>query len=192
MKKTVTTVLAAVLSLSLAAGAVSAQDAEADAAENSWIHVRVEKDGSENVNINLPVPMIDVALESGVGEELSGDLRIGPNGDITIEQLRGMWEELRDAEEADFVDVRDGDERVRVYKRAERVHVDVDEDGREKVRIDLPASIVDALLGAEDRLDIAAAARELARAGEEEIVRIDDEETRVRIWVDRDAGSSGG
>lgn len=192
MKNTVTAVLAAVLSLSLAAGGVSAQDAATDAAEGSWIHVRVEEDGSENVNINLPVPMIDVALESGVAEELSGDLRIGPDGDVSVDQLRRMWQELRDAEEADFVDVRDGDERVRVYKRGDRVHVDVDEDDEEKVRVELPASIVDALLGADDRLDIAAAARELARAGEQEFVRIDDDRTRVRIWVDRNAGSSGG
>ena len=103
-----------------------------------------------------------------------------------------MWRELRDADDADFVNVRDEGEHVRIYKRGDRVHVDVDEDGERKVRVELPAAIVDALLGAEgDRLDLPAAARELARAGEQQVVRIDDEGTRVRIWVDRASDSDG-
>ncbi|MFW6192901.1 MAG: hypothetical protein ACOC83_05405, partial [Gemmatimonadota bacterium] len=104
-----------------------------------------------------------------------------------------VWSELRDVEDAELVNVRDGDEHVRIYKRDDRVHVQVDEDGREKVRIEVPSSIVDALLGGEgDRLDLAAAARELARFGDSEVVRIDDDEgNRIRVWVDQSSGGNG-
>lgn len=190
MLKKTTAVLAAALFLS--AGAVQAQEAADASTEGSWIHVRVvEADGAE-VDVNLPLSLVDVALEIGQEEGFDADdLELGPDADVRIEDLRRMWKELRDAGEADFVDVRDGDEHVRVYKRGDRVLVDVDEDGQQKVRIDMPAGIVDALLGAEDgRLDLPAAARELAKAGDQEMVRIDDGGTKVRIWVDRMNGTA--
>lgn len=168
------------------AGAAQAHaQAEADAAgEASWIHVRVDEADGAQVSLNLPMSLVDVALDAA-GEDAfdEDDLRL--EGDVEIDDLRRMWRELRDAGDAEFVDVRDGDEHVRVFRRGDRVFVHVDEDDREKVRIEMPAAIVDALLGTEgDRLDVEAAARELARVGDREMVRIDDEGTTVRIWVD--------
>lgn len=180
--------------LVLSAGAVQAQEPADAGTDGSWIHVRVDEADGATVDINLPLSLVDVALEIGQkeGHLDPDDLRLGPGGDIEVQDLRRMWTELRDADDADFVNVRDGGEHVRVYKRGDRVHVDVDEDGQEKVRIEMPAAIVDALLGAEgDRLDLPAAARELAQAGEQQVVRIDDEGTRVRIWVDRVSGGDG-
>lgn len=188
MLKKTTMALAAVLTL--AAAAVQAQEARDGAPEGSWIHVRVaEADGAE-VDVNLPLSLIDVALELGEEKGLDADdLRFGPDSDVSMEDLRRMWRGLRDAGDGEFVDVEDGGEHVRVYKQGDRVRVDIDEDGVEKVRVDMPASIVDALLGSEgDRLDLRAAARELARAGDREVVRIDDEGTQVRVWVDRQSG----
>lgn len=200
MARKLTTALAALLIVS--AGAVQAQEASGTAAEGSWIHVRVDESEGEQVKLDLPLTMVDVALQMG-GEKGLGanDLRLGPDSDVTVQDLRRMWAELRKAPDANFVDIRDGEERVRVSKRDGRVHVDVEEDGRQTVRVELPATVVDALLSGEgDRLNLKAAARELGRTGNQQIVRIDDRETQVRIWVDdrpgtgdapADGGSSG-
>lgn len=195
MRKTTRTTATAVLTalVAIPAAAVGQPATEADDDER-WVHVRVDEADGARVALNLPISLVDVALAKAAEDGFDRDeLGLGPESDVSVEDLRRVWGELRDAGDADFVDVRDGEERVRIYRRGDRVHVDVDEDGRETVRVRMPASIVDALLGAEgDRLDLPAAARELARSGEQEVVRIDDrdEGTSVRIWVDRD--SSGG
>lgn len=189
MKTKLTASLAAALLLS--AGAVQAQQS-ADDGTTRWVHVRIEEADSTKASINLPVSMVDAALQSRGHDGFdAGDLELGPDGDVSVDDLRRMWREARDAGDADFVDVRDGDEHVRVYKRDGRLHVKVDEDGKEKVRIDLPATVVDALLGAEgQRLDFQAAARALGDAGQQEVVRIDDGASSVRIWVDDRSGGT--
>lgn len=188
MKK-LSTMVAAILVFS--AGAVQAQEAADTSGQGSWIHVRVEEEGRQKVSLNLPLPLIDVALRNRDDDGFAEDLRLGEKHDVSVEDLRRVWRQVRDAGEAELVNMEDGDGHVRVYKRGDRVHVDVEEDGQEKVRIELPAAIVDALLGGEgDRLDLPAAARELAKAGEGQIVRIDDrdEKTRIRVWVDQESG----
>lgn len=192
-RKTVTSaMLAALVTIPAAAGAQPAPEADDT---GQWVHVRVDEADGGEVALNLPISLIDVALGEAAEEGFDADdLRFGPGSDVDVDDLRRIWRELRDAGDTDFVDVRDGDERVRVYRRGDRVHVDVDEDGRETVRIRMPAHIVDALLSGEgDRLDLPAAVRELARSGEQEVVRIDDrdEGTTVRIWVDRDSSGEG-
>lgn len=189
IRKTLATALAALLILS--AGAVQAQPADEESTDGSWIHVRVDESEGEQVKIDLPMAMIDVALDMGEARGVGADdLRIGPDSDVSVRDLRRLWRELRDAPDGDFVDVRDGQEHVRIYKRDDRVHVDVEEDGRQTVRVELPATVVDALLSGDgDRLDLKAAARELARAGDRDVVRIDDRGTRIRIWVDGTAGA---
>lgn len=170
------------------AGVAHAQPAAEPAGEASWIHVRVDEADGTRVSVNLPLALVEVALESRLGKHFDPDKLRLDRRDISLEEMRAMWRALRDAGDVDLVEVQDGDEHVRIFRRGETVHVRVDEGGRSTVRVELPASIVDALLGAEgERLDLAAAARELGRSGSQEVVRIDDEGTSVRIWVDETA-----
>ena len=136
MTRKLTTMLATVLALTAATTALSAQEAADAETEGSWIHVRVDETDGAKVAVNLPMSLVDVALEIGQEEGFDeDDLRLDP---------------------------------------------------------EMPAAIVDALLSGEgDRLDLPAAARELARIGDQEVGRIDDEGTTVRNWVDRVAGARG-
>ena len=61
-----------------------------------------------------------------------------------------MWNELRDAGDAEFVSVEGDDETVSVRRVGDKVHVDVDdhEDG-DQVRVEVPVSVVDALFSGE-------------------------------------------
>lgn len=185
-KKLMTAATVAVVTLG--ASPAHAQPAPETTGETSWVHVRVDEADGARVNVNLPVSLVEVALEVAGKEAFDrDDLRLDPDGDVTLEDLRRLWGELRDVGDAEIVEVRDGDEHVRVFRRGGTVHVQVDEGGRETVRVQMPASIVDALLGTEgDELDLEAAVRELARTGNQEVVRVDDEGTSVRVWVDRD------
>lgn len=192
MKKKLTALLAVLVLFS--AGAVQAQQTAAAEVDGSWIHVRVQEDGQEKVNVNLPLQLVGAALEANTGKAggLADDLHLDEEDDVSVEQLRRMWEEVRDTGDAEFVNLRDDGARIRVYREGERVHVKIDEDGKKKVRIELPAAIVDALLRGEgDRLNLPAAARELAKLDQGQIVQIDDEGSQVRIWVDRQSGTSG-
>lgn len=180
------TAAAATALVILSTAVLPAQQAGEASESGQWIHVRVDEADGAEVSLNLPISMMDVALRmaerEGFDEE---DLELDRHSEIRIQDLREMWREMRDAGDAEFVNVKDDGEHVRIYRQGERVHVHVDEDGKQKVRVDLPASIVDALLGTEGgRLQLRAAARELGRSGQQEVVRIDDEGTRVRIWVD--------
>jgi hypothetical protein len=186
LKKTVTLLATLVM---IPTAAALAQPVGSEDGAGSWIHVRVDEPDGTQVSLNLPLSMVDVAFQiaetNGFDES---DLRLDPDGDVQVEDLRRMWRELENAGDADFVDIRDGDEHVRVFRRGDQVHVHIDEDGRKTVRIEMPPRIVDALLGSEgNRLDLPAAARELGRSGKQEMVRIDDDGTRVRIWVDRNS-----
>lgn len=182
-----------VAALALAGVGLQAQEAAPAADEGEWIHVRVDEADGAQVAVNLPLSLVDVALEIGETEGLDPEeLRFGPDDAVSMDQLRRIWRELRDAGDAELVSVRDGDEHVRIWREGDRVHVRAGEDGREKVRAVLPPAVVDALLGGDgDRLELSAAARELARAGDREIVRVDDGGTRVRVWVDRTAAPGG-
>ncbi len=53
-----------------------------------------------------------------------------------------------------------------------------------RVRIDLPVTAVDALFSGEgEKIDLGAAIAQL-RTERGDIVRVDDEKKRVRIWID--------
>jgi len=88
--------------------------------------------------------------------------------------------------DAEFVTVDHEGETVKIYRKGDRVFANVEaEGGTEKVRLEVPVAVVDALLsGSGDKLDIDAALTQLQKMDAGEILRVDDEEDQVRIWID--------
>ena len=88
--------------------------------------------------------------------------------------------------DAEFVTVEEDDETIRIFRKGSRVFVNVDGRRGEKVRVELPIALVDALLSgdSDDELDMAAAMAELQKMGSGEIVRVEDGKDTVRIWID--------
>lgn len=193
----------------------------AQAQEGSWIHIRVnEGDEGAKVNVNLPMSLIEVAMEiaqneafgengfvtremhrhEGDGEQAEGDhaegdgmhAHFGDHGDLSIDDLRRMWAELRASGDADYVTAEDGDEHVRIYRRGDRVHIEVDEAGDQKVRMEVPFSVVDVLLQGEgNELNLVGAVREMARANNGQILTVNDGDTNVQIWIDNNPNPQG-
>jgi len=155
-------------------------------ATNPWLHVRVEEPGRSRVHVNLPLNVVEVALEAAPGVlESHGRVRLGREGKgISVADLRRMWNELKSAGDADLVTVEEKDESVRVARRGGLVEVRVDRKGREEVRVEVPVEVVDALLSGEgEELNVKAAIRQL-RTRRGDIVRVNDENSTVRVWID--------
>lgn len=177
--------LAAVSAVMLAAtGQAAAQGAGA------WVHVRVEEPARKSkVSVNLPVSVVEAALQAAPETVVSkGRIRLGRHhggSDLSVADLRRAWNELKATGDAEFASVEDEDETVKVSRAGNLVLVHVEKPaGREAVRVEVPIEVVDALLsGQGEELNIRAAFAELQkRRGD--IVRVRDENSTVRIWID--------
>jgi hypothetical protein len=169
--------LAALLALPAAAHAETA---------NPWIHVRVEEPAQESrVAVNLPLSVVQVALEAAPEIiEKHGKIHLGEEHGIKLEDMRKIWAELAAAGDAELVSVEQKDETIKVWRQADQVHVRVEEQGKEEVRIEVPVSLVDALLSGEgDTVNIKAAVAELQKK-RGDIVNVSEPDTTVRIWID--------
>jgi hypothetical protein len=165
----------------------SARDRDRSQGTAPWIHVEVLEDGGNGakVHVNVPLSLAKVAMDMAPEDVISRTHVRLENDDWTVADIRRLWSELKKAGEAEFVTMEEGDESVRVFRKGERLFVHVDGDGGETVRVEVPLSLVDALLsGPEDELDLAAALDELQKMDGGEIVRVEDGGDLVRVWIE--------
>ena len=181
MKRLATLGLALLLSL----GTVSAAE--------RWLHVRVQEGGTdgEQVNVNIPLSLVEAILPTINTHELSGGkLRLDGRDEFQGMDLREVLAALRDAPDADFVTVRGANESVRVAKERGYLVVHADEARGDRVRIRMPLEVVDAMVaGGNNELDLLAALRALAAFDGEDLVSVESDGSHVRIWID---GSEAG
>jgi hypothetical protein len=96
-----------------------------------------------------------------------------------------MWSDLRAAGDAELVRTEEHDRTVKISQRGGQVLIEVqDRSGVEKVHVQVPVPVVDALLSSEgNNLNLAAALSQLGTGGGE-LIKIDDGENHVRVWID--------
>ena len=157
-------------------------------ASNLWLHVRVDESDGAKVKVNVPISMVEKAIAMVPDEHFrDGKLHFDEWGDhMDTAQLRELWQEIKDSPDMTFVTVEEDDEFVRVWKEAGYLKVNVAEhDKNEKVDVQVPLAVVDALLSGEgDELNIEAAIRALVDEGEGELVTVTGDDEQVRVWVD--------
>lgn len=173
----------------LAAGAAQAQE------RAPWLHIRVTEAGEDGsrVNVNLPVSLVQVfadIAEQEIERELSGrgnriDIDFERH-DLDIADIRRAWAELRTAGDAEFVEVDDGNDYVKISRAGERILIEFDErNGNDNGRVEVPVSVVDALLAGDgERLNVRAALDEMIATADGEIVFVEDGRKTVRIWIE--------
>ena len=178
---------------------------------NAWLHIRVEEaQKASKVHVNLPMSVVEAALKATPELiEEHGKVNLGGHHGMKLADFRRMWKQLAAVGDAEFVTVESEDENVRVQRKGDLVLVYVDHKpgarrrwppprsrrprprrpsarprGAEEVRVEVPVSLVDALLSGEgDEVNIQAAVAELQkRRGD--IVRVHDADSNVRIWID--------
>jgi hypothetical protein len=190
----------------LALALVPATGAVAQSAAPAWLHVRVEEAAkSSKVHVNLPMTVVEAVLKASpqILEE-HGKIKLGDHHGMKLADMRRAWKELAAAGDAELVTVESEDENVRIARKGDVVQVFVDHkphtrkaeagpgaaakaakpEAPEVVRIEVPVSLVDALLSGEgDTVNVEAAVNELMkRRGD--IVRVHDEDSNVRVWID--------
>jgi hypothetical protein len=153
-----------------------------------WLHVRVQEAGDtpQTVRVNVPLSLIErVVPLIDVDEFHGGKIRLGEQ-ELGSTDLRAIWQEIKDTEDAEFVTVEGGDDNVRVSKKGDYLVAEVQEGrgSRESVTARLPLAVIDALLsGDKDELNILAAIKALA-AHEGDLVAVKDDKSTVRVWID--------
>ena len=182
-------VVLALVALVLSTGIVYAQE------QSPWLHIRVTEAGDDGakVNVNLPVSLVQVfadVAEKEIEKELSGrgsriDIDMDDH-DIEIADIRRAWTELSNAGDAEFVEVEEGDEYVKISRAGNTILIEFDDsDGDGNGRVEVPVSVVDALLdGDGERLNVRAAIDEMIASSSGEIVFVENGDTTVRIWIE--------
>jgi predicted component of type VI protein secretion system len=156
--------------------------------KNPWIHIEVLEAGQKEatVKVNLPLKLARTALEMAPDDVMDeGHIRI-ERTDLTVSDLRKLWKDVREAGDAEFVTVQKKDSTVNISRKGSKLFINVDErDSKEQVRVEVPVSLVDALLtGSGDTLNVDAAVAELEKMGPGEVVHVVDGHDSVRIWIE--------
>jgi hypothetical protein len=152
-----------------------------------WIHVHVEEAKGSKVDVNLPLSLVQIGLKAAPDPVIAhGNIRLGDHDELSVAEFRKLWAELKKAGDSDLVSVQDENgETVSVKRAGELVQIRVDNKAKgEQVRVDVPVTLVDALLSGEgEALNLDAAFAELAkRRGD--IVSVKDGGDQVRVWID--------
>lgn len=194
-------VVAGVVGMGVAQARTSGAGAETAGAAGApaWLHVRVDEHGkSSKVRVNVPLTVVEAALEAAPAKivdkgriklDLGHGRHEGDEGhDLSLAEMRKIWQSLKDAGDTEIVTVEDEDETVRVERKGDLVQVRVSKpSGKQEVHVDVPVTLVDAVLaGSGDSVDVKAVIREL-RGRRGDIVRVNDEDSAVRIWIDESA-----
>jgi len=158
-------------------------------ASDLWIHVRVTEEGrrATTVEVNLPLRLVE-RLAPLVDARGKRDARIClGTTPMDVAELRAKWQRLSAGEvlvEDDAVLMMQAGARGRELVVRGR-------DRRDETVVTLPANVIDALLSGErDRLNLEAGVKALAAYGGGEIVAVQDDGARVRIWLDRNPDGS--
>jgi hypothetical protein len=154
-------------------------------AASQWFHVRVHEPGGESVKINLPLNLISTLVPMVEEEDLShGTLRV-KDQEITVAELREIWVAVKAEGNDEFVTVESDNQRVRITKEGDQLFIRSVEGSETEVEVNVPVSVVDALLAGDgETLNIKAAIDALALAPPGDLVRVKDGKTHVRIWID--------
>jgi hypothetical protein len=174
----------------LVAGTVAAFAAAAAgpawAQAKPWLHVRVEEPRKETkVHVNLPLSVVEAVLAAAPQKLVSrGRIHLHDH-DLSVADIRRAWNELKDAGDAEIVSIQERDQTVSVRREGRFFRVRVDKPSeKEAVNVDLPVSLVDALLSGEGReLNVREALAELQKL-RGDIVRVTDRDSTVRVWID--------
>ena len=159
------------------------------AAADLWLHIEVNGEKGEEVNMNLPLSMVEAMVPDEFRS--SSSLRIHDE-DYDIAELRRIWRQLEDSPDTTFLMVNDAESKVRIGKKGNFIVMNVTERGSDDgdVQARIPVAVMGALLsGSGDRLNVSAALRELARFGEGELLTVTGRDEKVRIWLDDDSGN---
>jgi len=159
-------------------------------AKAPWLHLEVKEgtDLSDLIKVNLPLSMVEVALNVIKHEKFKdGCFKLDTHGKISIADLKQLWMELKKAGEAEFVSVEKKEESVKISRSGELLLVKVTDTKGKQTHVDVkvPLAVVDALFsGPGEELNLKAAIQSLQQTKSGEILTVQDHKTQVRLWLE--------
>ncbi|GAB4252710.1 MAG: hypothetical protein Kow00109_28350 [Acidobacteriota bacterium] len=163
----------------------------AQSQSTSWLHVRVEEgEQGKSVKINLPLSLAESVLPLIETPELkAGKIKIDTQ-ELSVADMRKIWATLKAQGEYPLVEVNSPEANVQVTLKGGELLVTTTEGSEKQVFIQVPAAVIEALLSGEgDELNLQAAIQALQQIEPREIVRVQDQDKTVRVWIDRSSGS---
>jgi len=155
-------------------------------AANYWIHVRVDEGAKEeSVKVNLPVALLETALPLIENEAISkGKVKLASE-ELNLAQLRQIWAELKANGNYELASITTKEERLRISLEGNEIFVRSAEGAETNISVNLPTSVVDALLSGEgEELNVSAGVAALVAAGPRDLVTIKETGKLVRVWID--------
>ena len=156
------------------------------AADERWLHIRVDKAGDDSgmVRVNLPLKMAEKVLTAMLPD---GEVKLGDDP-----ALRAILEAVRTMEDADYVTVDTVRGTLRVAKESGNLIVEGVgvEDSPKMIDVKIPISIVETLVPAGgNELNVLAAFREF-NSMDEVFIKAYDKSSLVSVWIDSESSSS--
>ena len=159
-------------------------------AQDRWLHIRVQEADMADyaVSINMPLTAVEAFLSHSELDDLrDGKLHLGDHAEFDGVDLHEILLALRDAPDSEFITIRSRDDSVRVAKDSGYLLVHVDDRRGDRVRVRIPMEVVDVLIDAEgEDVDVVRLLDALAVLDGTDLISVDSDETRVRIWIDSD------
>ena len=115
----------------------AAAEATGSTGSPAWLHIRVDEHGkSSKVRVNVPLTVVEAALEAAPQRIVDkGRIKIDLGGhddhDLSLAEMRRIWQELKDAGDTEIVSVEQEDETVKVARKGDLVQVRVQQAGRQ-------------------------------------------------------------
>ena len=162
------------------------------AADERWLHIRVDKAGDDAamVRVNVPLKMAEKVLTAMLPD---GKVKLGDDP-----ALRAVLEAVRTMEDAEYVTVDTVQGSVRVAKEKGYLIVEgvsVENSPRmppmpKMIDIKIPFSIVETLVSTEgNELNVLAALQEF-NSMEEVFIKAYDQSSLVSVWIDSESSST--
>ncbi len=152
-----------------------------------WLNVKVNatKDHAD-ISVRIPMSLVTTFLDAVKTDEFQGGkIRIDTEDvEINWPKLLGA---IKNAPDGRFVTVQSDEADVRVEKLAGmlRIHVQEKTGDREKVKVMVPAALLDAVsIDDQDRLDIKKLLANLDSNITGDLVRVEAPDASVRVWID--------
>ncbi len=152
-----------------------------------WINITVtEADKQTNVEVHLPLSLVQVAVNSVKTEEMNmGKVKLDLN-DSEID-LPSILAELKNSPDGEYVKVDDQESHVVITKKAGMMLIDVTEKAgdKEKVKVRIPTALLDSIkIDENNQLDISSILSSLEAVDIGDLVTVESEGTKVRIWIE--------
>jgi hypothetical protein len=148
------------------------------AGDSHFLRVEVNQQEGSQVNLRIPLSMIP-AFEDSLRQALE-EVEVQSNGI----RVREIWQAVRDAGPTNFVEMQSEEGRILISTTDEWIQVQADGQLQEKVTMQIPLSLCDALFTDAESVDLQNVVAILESMAGKDLVRVDTDDADVRIWVE--------